>query len=131
MADSEENNYQDYFAALLDLMKKRRIGLRTPLKVYSGQFQVVDRWPGPIHSAVNILKSTKEIRVDVTLKGEKAHEHFLQLKRDQHAIEEIIGKVDWDHQNHPRKRDGLRRRCREIHLTKVIGRGSMRGLLPD
>lgn len=82
-----------YFTALLDMMK--RVGIHIDPKPYSGPFQIVYPWPGPIHIAVKVLK--REIRVDLTLKSDAAHEQFIRLEEDKPEIEEIIGKkLEWN-----------------------------------
>ena len=96
MADAKGNFYNKYFSALLDMMKA--IGIHIgPKKPYSGQFQKVYSWSGPIDIAVNILKRDKQIRVDLTLKSEVAHEQYKRLEDDKREIEEIIGKeLEWN-----------------------------------
>ena len=96
MIDADGNFYSTYFAALFDRMKRAGIHFR-PRKPYSRQFQIVHSWSGPIDLAVNILKSNKEIRVDLTLKSETSHNQYKRLKKDKIEIEEIIGrKLEWN-----------------------------------
>lgn len=98
MSDALPNFNQKYFAALLALMDRSGIELRTKRKA-DGHRQVIDSWPGPIDSAVKILKTKKEITVDLTLKsGKAAHEQFLLLEKDKRDIQEIVGKVEWEPQ---------------------------------
>jgi hypothetical protein len=98
MSDALPNLYQKYFAALLALMDRSGIKLRTPRKPYAGQFQIIDSWRGKIDTAVNILKSKKKIRVDLTLKGNSANKQFLELEKDKHDVQEVVGKVKWEPQ---------------------------------
>ena len=95
MTDADGNFYSKYFTALLDMMK--RAGIHIGPKPYSGQFQIVYPWRGPIHIAVNVLKREKQIRVDLTLKSEEAHDQYKRLEEDKLEIEEIIGKaLEWN-----------------------------------
>ena len=89
---------QNYFAVLLALMERSGIELRTKRKA-DGHRQIIDSWPGPIDSAVKILRTKKEITVDLTLKSSKAaREQFLLLKKGKRDVKEIVGKVQWEPQ---------------------------------
>jgi hypothetical protein len=94
MADADGNFYSKYFTALLDMMKRAGIHIG-PKKAYTRQFQIVYPWRGPIHIAVNVLK--REIRVDITLKSDAAHDQYKRLEEDKLEIEEIIGQaLEWN-----------------------------------
>jgi len=96
MVAKDDSFYHEYFSSLLNLM--RDAGVHVTPTPYRGQFQIVYSWPDRVHIAVNVLRSTYEIRVDLTLKSGKADEQYQLLEKDKREIAAIVGSenLEWN-----------------------------------
>lgn len=91
MLDRPQSFNRRYFSALLETIKKRDIQLRSPRSAYIEHRQIIDSWPIGMDTAAKILKSKKQISVDLTLKSDRADEQFVLLRRNERFFEGIIG----------------------------------------
>jgi hypothetical protein len=91
MSDDIKSQNRRYFSSLLQTIQRRGVKLRTPRKAYFEHRQIIDSWPMKIDTAAKILRSKKEISVDLTLKSDEADNHFTQLRNDEGYFNDIIG----------------------------------------
>jgi hypothetical protein len=97
MAQDYNDFCERYNSALLKTMDAHGIVITSQRRPYSGQFQIIDSWSGPVDSATRIRKTMPVITADITFKGADADDQFQTLKRYQTDFNQIVGgEVIWN-----------------------------------
>lgn len=96
LTSSTNQLYLEYWKAFRDLLKERN-GVINPVKLSALNYQYFKVGRTHFSLLATINKNDKWIRVNLTLTGLDAKEHFYHLQRDKADIEKAIGaELDWE-----------------------------------